>query len=57
MAFYSGLGFAETFRAPTEGDPIHVDLVLDGYNSASPRSLRHETTTAWIPFRTDSEQP
>jgi glyoxylase I family protein len=30
-AFYTGLGFAETFRVPVEGDPIHVDLVLDGY--------------------------
>ncbi|MFR9775615.1 VOC family protein [Micromonospora sp. MS34] len=30
-AFYAGLGFTETFRVPTEGDPIHVDLVLDGY--------------------------
>ncbi|MEV4763775.1 VOC family protein [Micromonospora chokoriensis] len=29
--FYAGLGFAETFRVPTEGEPIHVDLVLDGY--------------------------
>jgi predicted enzyme related to lactoylglutathione lyase len=31
VAFYSSLGFAETFRAPTEGDPIRVDLVPDGY--------------------------
>jgi glyoxylase I family protein len=31
VAFYSTLGFTETFRVPTEGDPIHVDLVLDGY--------------------------
>jgi catechol 2,3-dioxygenase-like lactoylglutathione lyase family enzyme len=30
-AFYSSLGFAETFRVPNEGDPIHVDLVLDSY--------------------------
>lgn len=30
-SFYSGLGFTETFRVPTEGDPIHIDLVLDGY--------------------------
>jgi catechol 2,3-dioxygenase-like lactoylglutathione lyase family enzyme len=30
-AFYSGLGFVETFRVPTEGAPIHVDLELDGY--------------------------
>lgn len=31
VAFYSSLGFTETFRVPTEGDPIHVDLALDGY--------------------------
>lgn len=30
-AFYTGLGFTETFRVPTEGEPIHVDLALDGY--------------------------
>ncbi|OKI49042.1 VOC family protein [Micromonospora sp. CB01531] len=30
-AFYTTLGFRETFRVPTEGEPIHVDLVLDGY--------------------------
>lgn len=31
VAFYSRLGFTETFRVPTEGEPIHVDLALDGY--------------------------
>ncbi|MET8352890.1 MULTISPECIES: VOC family protein [unclassified Micromonospora] len=31
VGFYSRLGFTETFRVPTEGEPIHVDLVLDGY--------------------------
>ncbi|MGC5021460.1 VOC family protein [Micromonospora sp. DT47] len=30
-AFYAKLGFTETFRVPTEGEPIHVDLVLDSY--------------------------
>ncbi|MFU8874535.1 VOC family protein [Micromonospora sp. SL4-19] len=30
-AFYAGLGFTEAFRVPTEGEPIHVDLTLDGY--------------------------
>ena len=29
--FYSSLGFTETFRVPMQGDPIHVDLTLDGY--------------------------
>ena len=28
--FYVGLGFVETFRVPAEGEPIHVDLELDG---------------------------
>ncbi|HET7660156.1 MAG TPA: VOC family protein [Oryzihumus sp.] len=31
VAFYKRLGFAETFRVPTDGEPIHVDLELDGY--------------------------
>ncbi|MDX2850995.1 VOC family protein [Streptomyces sp. PA03-3a] len=29
--FYRRLGFTETFRVPTDGEPTHVDLVLDGY--------------------------
>jgi catechol 2,3-dioxygenase-like lactoylglutathione lyase family enzyme len=29
--FYQALGFDEVFRTPTDGPPIHVDLVLDGY--------------------------
>jgi catechol 2,3-dioxygenase-like lactoylglutathione lyase family enzyme len=31
IAFYASLGFSETFRVPAEGEPIHVDLTLDGY--------------------------
>jgi glyoxylase I family protein len=31
VAFYAGLGFTETFRVPADGEPMHVDLVLDGY--------------------------
>lgn len=31
VAFYVKLGFTETFRVPVDGDPIHVDLALDGY--------------------------
>lgn len=30
VAFYSGLGFEETFRTPSDGAPLHVELVLDG---------------------------
>jgi catechol 2,3-dioxygenase-like lactoylglutathione lyase family enzyme len=31
VEFYRGLGFEETFRTPREGDPIHVELELDGF--------------------------
>ena len=30
VAFYEGLGFRETFRTPLEGEPIHVEVTLDG---------------------------
>ena len=30
-AFYASLGFEEVFRTPATGEPIHVDLKLDGY--------------------------
>ncbi len=30
-AFYRRLGFAEVFRVPENGPPIHVDLVLGDY--------------------------
>jgi Glyoxalase/Bleomycin resistance protein/Dioxygenase superfamily len=30
-AFYMDLGFDEMFRVPTDGDPIHIDVELDGY--------------------------
>jgi catechol 2,3-dioxygenase-like lactoylglutathione lyase family enzyme len=30
-AFYTALGFAEVFRTPSDGPPIHVDVELDGY--------------------------
>ena len=43
-AFYSRLGFVETFRVPETGVPIHVDLELDGYKIgvASVDSTRHD---------------
>jgi catechol 2,3-dioxygenase-like lactoylglutathione lyase family enzyme len=31
LAFYQGLGFVETFRTPKEGNPVHIELVLDGF--------------------------
>jgi hypothetical protein len=29
--FYSGLGFVETFRTPESGEPVHIELILDGF--------------------------
>ena len=31
VAFYSDLGFVETFRTPASGKPSHVQLTLDGF--------------------------
>lgn len=31
VAFYRGLGFVETFRTPREGEPVHVEVALDGF--------------------------
>jgi catechol 2,3-dioxygenase-like lactoylglutathione lyase family enzyme len=31
VEFYRAFGFEESFRTPKEGDPIHVELVLDGF--------------------------
>lgn len=31
VAFYTRLGFTEAFRTPADGEPVHVDLTLDGY--------------------------
>jgi catechol 2,3-dioxygenase-like lactoylglutathione lyase family enzyme len=31
VAFYSKLGFVETFRTPTMGTPEHIQLKLDGF--------------------------
>lgn len=31
LAFYTGLGFVETFRTPIAGPPDHVELILDGF--------------------------
>ena len=31
VAFYVHVGFQETFRTPTDGEPIHVELRLDGF--------------------------
>ncbi|HXX37099.1 MAG TPA: VOC family protein [bacterium] len=31
VVFYSELGFVETFRTPASGEPVHVELKLDGF--------------------------
>lgn len=31
VAFYTAIGFTETFRTPMDGSATHVDLVLHGY--------------------------
>lgn len=31
MRFYEGLGFTETFRYAPDGEPVHVEYVLDGF--------------------------
>ena len=30
--FYLGLGFEQRFQYPDDGPPVHVELVLDGFN-------------------------
>ena len=32
VAFYSELGFVETFRTPASGEPSHIQLNLDGFS-------------------------
>lgn len=31
VAFYSVFGFVEAFRTPASGEPIHVELTLEGF--------------------------
>jgi predicted enzyme related to lactoylglutathione lyase len=31
VAFYSEIGFVETFRTPRSGEPVHIELKLDGF--------------------------
>ena len=50
-AFYAKLGFTETFRVPTDVEPIHVDLALDGYKVgiASVDSTRNDHGLSPVP--------
>jgi predicted enzyme related to lactoylglutathione lyase len=31
VEFYEGLGFRETFRTRDDGEPVHVEVMLDGF--------------------------
>jgi len=31
VAFYPEIGFVETFRTPSTGEPVHIELKLDGF--------------------------
>jgi len=54
--FYSKLGFVEAFRAPATGEPVHIELTLDGFTlgvatieaAKEHHSLRAEGEGRWI---------
>jgi catechol 2,3-dioxygenase-like lactoylglutathione lyase family enzyme len=56
VAFYSGLGFVETFRTPESGHPEHVEFKLDGFTlgvatieaAREHHGLRPEGEGRWI---------
>jgi hypothetical protein len=56
MAFYSELGFVETFRTPALAEPTHVELKLDGFTlgiatiaaAREHHGLRPEGEGRWI---------
>lgn len=56
VRFYSEIGFRETFRTPDSGDPIHVELTLDGFTlgiakieaAREHHSLKVEAEGRWI---------
>jgi catechol 2,3-dioxygenase-like lactoylglutathione lyase family enzyme len=56
VAFYSELGFVETFRTPASGEPSHVQLKLDGFTlgiatieaARAHHGLRPEGEGRWI---------
>jgi predicted enzyme related to lactoylglutathione lyase len=55
-AFYSELGFVETFRTPEAGDPVHIELSLGGFTlgiatieaAKEHHGLRAEGEGRWI---------
>jgi hypothetical protein len=44
--FYEALGFRETFRTPSEGTPVHVEVKLDGLTIGIAQSTQRSPTTA-----------
>jgi len=56
VAFYSELGFVETFRTPASGEPAQVELKLDGFTlgiatieaARKNHGLRPEGKGRWI---------
>jgi len=56
VAFYSGMGFVETFRTPASGEAVHVELKLDGFTlgiatveaARAHHGLRPEGEGRWI---------
>jgi catechol 2,3-dioxygenase-like lactoylglutathione lyase family enzyme len=56
VAFYSQLGFVETFRTPASGEPSHIQLALDGFTlgiatveaARDHHGLRPEGEGRWI---------
>jgi catechol 2,3-dioxygenase-like lactoylglutathione lyase family enzyme len=54
--FYAELGFVETFRTPASGEPVHIELKLDGFTlgiatieaAKEHHSLRAEGEGRWI---------
>ena len=56
VVFYSEMGFVETFRTPASGEPVHVELKLDGFTlgiatiqaAREHHGLRPEGEGRWI---------
>jgi catechol 2,3-dioxygenase-like lactoylglutathione lyase family enzyme len=56
VIFYVGLGFVETFRTPAVGEPVHIELTLDGFTlsiatteaAQEDHSLRPQGNGRWI---------
>jgi catechol 2,3-dioxygenase-like lactoylglutathione lyase family enzyme len=55
VSFYADLGFVETFRTPSSGPPVHIELQLDGFTlgiatveAARGHGLRPSGDGRWI---------